>query len=89
MQLSDNTVKILDGAVNLVRRSRSSKWYAHYKIGSEPVDRKSTKESDLDKAKVKARDMYLTALYRARDGRPAISKKFCDCSAAMAAIKRL
>jgi len=75
MQLSDNTVKILDGKINLVKRNRSSKWYAHYIIGSEQR-RLSTGESDLQKAKVKATDMYHRAKFRDEEGLPPVSKKF-------------
>ena len=75
MQLSNNSVQILDGKVVLSKRKRSSHWQARYKIGSTWI-RTTTKESDLDKAKAKATDLYLRALYRAEDGKPPISKKF-------------
>lgn len=75
MQLSDKSVKVLDGAVVLTQRKRSSAWQARYKIGCAWI-RTSTKERDLDKAKVVAKNLYLRAHYREVEGLPIISKKF-------------
>ena len=74
-QLSPNSVQILDGAITLKQRSHSSAWQAHYKIANKWL-RNTTKQTDLDKAKKTATDMYLRAKYREDEGLPIVSKRF-------------
>lgn len=74
-QLSPNSVQILDGAITLKKRSYSSAWQAHYKIANRWL-RNTTKQTDLEKAKKTATDMYLRAKYREEEGLPIVSKRF-------------
>lgn len=74
-KLSPNSVQILDGAITLKQRNHSSAWQAHYKIGNRWM-RTTTKQTDLDKAKKTATDMYLRAKYREEEGLPIVSKRF-------------
>lgn len=73
--LAKTSVQILDGAVTLTQRKRSSAWQARYKIGSNWL-RTTTKQKDLEKAKKVAQDLYLRATYRHDDGMPIVSKRF-------------
>ena len=73
--LASTSVQILDGAVTLTQRKRSSAWQARYKIGCNWL-RTTTKQKDLEKAKKVAQDMYLRATYRSEEGLPVISKRF-------------
>jgi len=74
-QLAETSVAILDGAVVLTLRPRSSAWQARFRIGGKWL-RVTTKQSDLDKAKEAARDLYLRARFRNEEGLPVISKRF-------------
>lgn len=74
-QLSPNSVQILDGAITLKQRNHSSAWQAHYKIANRWM-RTTTKQTDLEKAKKTATDMYLRAKYREDEGLPIVSKRF-------------
>jgi integrase len=73
--LADSSIQLLDGAITLTQRKRSSAWQARYKIGSKWI-RATTKQKELDKAKVTATDLYLRAKYRSEDGLPVVSKRF-------------
>ena len=73
--LAETSVPILDGAVVLTLRPRSSAWQARFRIGGKWL-RVTTKQSDLDKAKEAARDLYLRARFRNEEGLPVISKRF-------------
>ena len=74
-QLAETSVPILDGAVVLTLRSRSSAWQARFRIGGKWL-RVTTKQSDLDKAKEAARDLYMRARFRNEEGLPVVSKRF-------------
>jgi integrase len=74
-QLSPNSVQILDGTITLKQRSNSAAWQAHYKIANKWL-RNTTKQTDLEKAKKTATDMYLRAKYREEEGLPIVSKRF-------------
>lgn len=73
--LSSNSVTILEGAVVLTQRERSSAWQARYKIGCNWI-RVSTKQKELEKAKKAAQDLYLRSKFRAEEGLPVVSKRF-------------
>ncbi len=74
-ELSSDSVQILDGAVTLTQRKRSSAWQARYKIGCNWI-RITTKQKDLVKAKKVAKDSYLRAMFRDEEGLPVVSKRF-------------
>lgn len=79
-QLSDKSVQILDGAVVLTLRPRSSAWQARYRIGHHWL-RTTTKQSELEKAKAVASDIYLRARFRHEEGLPLVSKRFTQVAA--------
>lgn len=79
-QLSENSVQILDGAVVLTLRSRSSAWQARFRIGNKWL-RITTKQKELEKAKEVARDIYLRARFRNEENLPVISKRFSQVAA--------
>ena len=74
-QLAETSVPILDGAVVLTQRQRSSAWQARFRIADKWM-RVTTKQIDLDKAKEAARDLYLRARFRNEEGLPVVSKRF-------------
>ena len=74
-QLAETSVVILDGAVVLTLRPRSSAWQARFRIGGRWI-RVTTKQSDLEKAKEAARVLYGRARFRDEEGLPVISKRF-------------
>lgn len=74
-KLSPNSVAILDGAVVLTLRKNSAAWQARYRIGDR-WQRVTTKESDLEKAKIKVIKMYGRAVIRSEEGLPVVSKRF-------------
>ena len=73
--LAETSVAILDGAVVLTLRPRSSAWQARFRVGGKWL-RVTTKQSDLDKAKEAARVMYGRAQFRHEEGLPVVSKRF-------------
>lgn len=79
-QLSQNSVTILDGKVVLTQRKRSSAWQARFRIGSKWL-RVTTKQNELEKAKIAADEMYLRARFRNEEGLPVISKRFFQVAA--------
>ena len=79
-QLSEKSVTLLDGAVVLTLRSRSSAWQARFRIGNRWL-RVTTKQTELEKAKETARDMYLRARFRDEEGLPVVSKRFSQVAA--------
>ena len=74
-QLSDASVQILDGAVVLFQRKRSSAWQMRYKVGSR-WQRATTKERALVRAKEVAQEIYLRARFREQEGLPLVTKRF-------------
>ena len=79
-ELSAKSVTILDGKVVLTMRPRSSVWQARFRIADKWL-RVSTKQADLEKAKVSADAMYLRARFRNEEGLPVISKRFSQVAA--------
>ena len=79
-QLSANSVQILDGAVVLTQRKRSSVWQARFRIDKKWL-RVTTKQKDLEKAKEAARTIYQRARFRNEEGLPVVSKRFSQVAA--------
>ena len=79
-QLSPKSVQILDGAVVLTLRPRSSAWQARFRIANKWL-RVTTKQRELEKAKEVGRDIYLRARFRNEEGLPVISKRFSHVAA--------
>ena len=79
-QLSENSVTILDGAVVLTLRPHSAAWQARFRIGNKWM-RVTTKQGELEKAKVAAQDIYLRARFRKDEGLPVVSKRFSQVAA--------
>lgn len=66
---------LMDNALVLYRRERSNIWQCRYKIDG-AWQRTTTKEQNLAKAKIKARELLITAEIRKRDNLPVITRKF-------------
>lgn len=79
-QLSEKSVTLLDGAVVLTLRPRSSAWQARFRIGNRWL-RVTTKQTELEKAKEVASDAYLRARFRNEEGLPVVSKRFSQVAA--------
>ena len=76
-ETAKDTVVVRKNEIRLVRRPDSDKWQAHYKVKAiGKWIRKATNESDLDKAREKAEDMWMTARVLSQQGHPVVSKKF-------------
>jgi integrase len=74
---ADTTVVVRENQIRLIRRPESDKWQAHFKV--EVLGkwvRKATKQSDLERAKTVAEDMWMRARVLSQEGHPVISKKF-------------
>lgn len=73
----DTTIVVRENQIRLIRRPESDKWQAHFKVQAlGKWVRKATKQSDLEKAKLAAEDMWMRARILAEAGHPVISKKF-------------
>ena len=68
-KLSPESVPIVDGKVVLFKRPRSPLWQSRFRIAKKWV-RMSTKTDDLDKAKEIAREAYIDAYHRDKNGLP-------------------
>lgn len=76
----------MDRTLVLYRRERSSVWQCRFKVDGK-WQRATTKERDLEAAKVKADVLRLEAEYRKRTKQPVITRKFKDV--ANLALKRM
>jgi integrase len=74
---ADTTIVVRENQIRLIRRPESDKWQAHFKVEAlGKWVRKGTKQSDVDKAKLAAEDMWMRARVLSEAGHPVISKKF-------------
>ena len=71
------TTVLLERTLILYRRERSSIWQCRYKVDGK-WQRATTKEHDLAKAKIVAKDLMITAEIRKRDNLPVITRKLRD-----------
>lgn len=85
-QKAEHTVHILEGRATLYKRPTTPYWFVRYKIGSKWI-RNTTKEEDLNKARLIAEDIVNDARYREKNKLPIVSKKFKHV--ANIAIKRM
>jgi len=74
-ELSPDSVPIFDGKVVLFKRPRSPLWQSRFRIARKWV-RMSTKTEDLDEAKEVARDAYIDAYHKDKNGLPVVSRRF-------------
>jgi integrase len=79
-QLSQDSVAIFDGKIVLTQRKRSSAWQARFRVGDRWL-RITTKQTELEKAKATALDMYARAKFRNEEGLPVVSKRFSQVAA--------
>ncbi len=68
---------LLENELIVYRRERSSIWQCRFKVGGF-WQRASTKERKLNLAKVKAKELMITAEIRKRDNLPVITRRFRD-----------
>ena len=85
-QKSDDSVHILEGKAILYKREGTPAWQVRYRIDGKKL-RNTTHETDLDKAKAKAVDIVMNAMFRQRNQLPVVSKRFK--AVAELAIKRM
>jgi integrase len=74
------THKILNGKVQLFRRSDDGPWHCSASFGGSTQRRKSTKETSLALAKEVAEDWYLEMKGKARSGQLEKEKSFADAA---------
>jgi integrase len=82
----DTTHVLMQNELIIYRRERSSIWQCRYKVDG-LWQRATTKEADLKKAKVKAKELMIRAEIRKHDNLPVITRKFRDI--AKLAIQRM
>ena len=76
-QQADTTVVLLEHELVIYRREHSDIWQCRYKVGGK-WQRTSTKEYDLSKAKIKAKDLMVEGEIRKRNNLPVITRRFGD-----------
>lgn len=76
-QQLDTTHVLLENELIIYRRERSNIWQCRYKVGG-MWQRSSTKERDIKKAKVKAKDLMVEAEIRKRNNIPVVTRRFGD-----------
>ena len=74
-KLSPDSVPIFDGKVVLFKRPRSPLWQSRFRIAQKWM-RLSTKTDDLEKAKEVAREAYIDAYHKDKNGLPVVTRKF-------------
>ena len=74
-QKAPHTVHILEGKATLYQRPTTTFWFVRYKADGK-WHRATTKCEDLDKAKQKATDIVLEAMFKEKNQIPIVSKKF-------------
>jgi integrase len=77
---------LLENELIVYRRERSSIWQCRFKVGGF-WQRASTKERKLNLAKVKAKELMITAEIRKRENLPVITRRFRDV--AKLAVQRM
>jgi hypothetical protein len=82
----ETTHVLMDKTLIVYRRERSAIWQCRFKVDG-IWQRASTKERDLDKAKVKADALRISAESRKHDNLPVVTCKFRDI--AKLAIERM
>ena len=82
----ETTLVVMDHALVIYRRERSTIWQCRYKVDG-VWQRASTKERDVEKAKLKARELLIEAEIRKRSNLPVVTRKFT--SVAKLAIERM
>lgn len=85
-QLAATTTVLMNKSLVVYRRERSSVWQCRFKVDGK-WQRATTKETDLEKAKVKADELRVEAEIRKRSNLPVITRKFR--SIAKLAIERM
>lgn len=73
----DTTHTLLENELVIYRRERSGIWQCRYKVDGK-WQRTSTKQYDVIKAKVKAKDLMVEAEIRKRNNIPVITRRFSD-----------
>ena len=76
-KLAHTENRLLDGAVVLSQRSRSSAWQARFKVGDKWV-RATTKQKDKKAAAQVAKELYLEAQFKEKHNLPVITRRFSD-----------
>ena len=76
-QQADTTVVLLEHELVIYTRKHSDIWQCRYKVGGK-WQRTSTKEYDINKAKVKAKELMVEAEIRKRSNLPVITRRFGD-----------
>lgn len=76
-KLANNQNTLLDGAIVLSQRSRSSAWQARFKVGGKWV-RVTTKQRDKKAAAEAAKELYLEAQFKDKHNLPVITRRFSD-----------
>lgn len=66
--MSDDIIHLMDGALQLFKRTGSDKWYCSFSVTGQGQKRRSTGTGNLAQAKKKAKDIYLEAVGRASRG---------------------
>src|SRR5690606_6753480 len=77
---SNETHKILNGKVQLFRRTEDGPWHCSASFGNSIQRRKSTKETSLALAKEVAEDWYLEMKGKARAGELEQEKSFAEAA---------
>lgn len=85
-EIIETTHVLMDKELLVYKRERSSIWQCRYKVDG-VWQRASTKERDLAKAKVKAKDLMIEAEIRKRSNLPVVTRKFSNV--AKLAIERM
>lgn len=76
-QQLDTTHVLLENELIIYRRERSGIWQCRYKVDGK-WQRTSTKQYDISKAKVKAKDLMVEAEIRKRNNIPVVTRRFGD-----------
>lgn len=79
-QKAPHTVHILEGRATLYKRPTTSFWFVRYKAENR-WHRTTTKCEDLDKAKQRATDIVLEAMFKEKNQIPVVSKRFSAVAA--------
>lgn len=79
-QLSQDSIAIFNGKIVLTQRKRSSAWQARFRVGNKWL-RITTKQTELEKAKAAAVNIYARTQLRHEEGIPVVSKRFSQVAA--------
>ena len=75
-----STHTLMERTLVVYRRERSSIWQCRLKVDGK-WQRASTKETNLQKAKERAKELMITAEIRKKENLPVITRKFRHCAA--------